>query len=195
MESIYSNIRKQNKMELILRPPAEEARSFELPQAPDRWLNVHKVATSASLAAGALAFAVTQVSGKAVTGAAVGGIHIGGSLLAHGGRLVAGDVVGIGIQAGARTTAYVVEQAGESMTLVGSLIASTVAATLVGSSVLIGNTLYDIYRQSRLARQLEEGQPVAVVESIEELKDDEFDTHVKKEYIVYLLEDKKPEEE
>jgi hypothetical protein len=96
-------------------------------------------------------------------------------------------MVGLGIQTGARTTAYVVEQTGESATLIGSLLASTVAAVTVGSAFLVGNTLYDIYKSSFLSKPLPE-MPVKLIESIEEL-----DTE--NEYVVYLLEDKPASQE
>jgi hypothetical protein len=124
---------------------------------------------------------MTHISGKAATAAATNSIRIGGSVLAHAGRLLGGDLVGLGIQTGARTTAYVVETTGESATMIGALLASTVAAVGVGSAFLVGNTLYDIYKRSFLATPLPD-MPFSVIESIEEVEDSA-------EYIVYQLED------
>ncbi len=174
-------------MELTLLTAPTERQIFDLPPAPEPWIRLHKVAAGASLAAGAIAYTVTNISGKAATTATANSIRIGGSVLAHAGRLLAGDMVGIGIQTGARTTAYVVEQTGESATLIGSLLASTVAAVTVGSAFLVGNTLYDIYKSSFLSKPLPD-LPVKLIESIEEL-----DTE--NEYVVYLLEDKPANEE
>lgn len=167
-------------MELTLQ--SDSARQiFELTPAPEPWIHLHQVAASASLAAGALAYTMTHISGKAATAAAANSVRIGGSVLAHAGRLLAGDVVGLGIQAGTRTTAYMIETTGESATMIGSLLASTVAAVGVGSAFLIGNTLYDIYRSSFVAKPIPE-MPICLVESIEEIDDTT-------EYIVYQLED------
>jgi hypothetical protein len=165
-------------MELTLL--TESPQIFDLPPAPEPWIRLHKVATGASLAAGALAYTITHISGKAATSAAANSVRIGGSLFAHAGRVLAGDMVGVGIQTGTRTAAYVIEQTGESATMIGSLLASTVAAVAVGSTFLIGNTLYDIYKNSYIAKPIPE-MPVSLIESIEELED---------EYVVYRLEDK-----
>jgi hypothetical protein len=172
-------------MELVLLNE-QHHQSFELPAAPEPWIRLHKVAMGASLAAGALAYSVTHISGKATTSALTNTITIGGSILAQVGRYLAGDLVGLGIQTGTRTTAYVVQQAGESATFVGSLLASTTAAVAVGSTFLVGNTLYDIYKSSFFSKPLPE-MPIALVESIEELPDSN-------EYVVYRLEDAKPQD-
>jgi hypothetical protein len=161
----------------------ETPQIFDLPPAPEPWIRLHKVATGASLAAGALAYTITHISGKAATTVAANSVRIGGSLFAHAGRIIAGDLVGIGIQSGATTAAYVVEQTGESATMIGSLLTSTVAAVAVGSTFLIGNTLYDIYKSSYIAKPIQE-MPVSLIETIEELEDD---------YVVYRLEDKPAE--
>jgi hypothetical protein len=153
---------------------------YDLPPAPEPWIRLHQVAASASLAAGALAYTMTHISGKAATSAAANSVRVGGAILVHAGRLLGGDLVGLGIQTGVRTTAYVIETAGESATMMGALLASTVAAVTVGSSFLVGNTLYDIYKNSVLARPLPE-MPISLIESIEE---------VDSEYVVYQLEDK-----
>lgn len=171
-------------MELtLLTESSKSPQIFDLPPAPEPWIRLHKVAAGASLAAGALAYTITHISGKAATSAAANTVRMGGSLFAHAGRVLAGDMVGLGIQTGARTAAYVIEQTGESATFVGSLLASTVAAVTVGSTFLIGNTLYDIYRNSVIAKPIPE-IPISVIESIEELED---------EYVVYKLEDKPKE--
>jgi hypothetical protein len=152
---------------------------YDLPPAPEPWIRLHRVAASASLAAGALAYTLTHISGKTATSAAANSVRIGGSLLAHAGRFLGGDLVGLGIQTGTHTTAYVIETTGESATMIGSLLASTVAAVAVGSTFLVGNTLYDIYKSSFLAKPLPD-MPLSVIESIEELDAD---------YVVYQLED------
>jgi hypothetical protein len=171
-------------MELTVQ--TESARQiYDLPPAPEPWIRLHQVAASSSLAAGALAYTMTHLSGKAATAAAANSVRIGGSVLAQVGRLLAGDLVGLSIQTGTRTTVYAIETAGESATMVGSLLASTTAAIAVGSAFLVGNTLYDIYKSSFLSKPLPVPDvPVSMIESIEEL-----DT----EYVVYQLEDKKPE--
>lgn len=167
-------------MELILE--SETTRQiFNLPPAPEPWIRLHQVAAAGSLAAGALAYSVTHISGKATTAAAANSVRIGGSVLAYAGRLLGGDLVGLGIQTGTRTAAYVVETAGESATMIGALLASTVAAVGVGSAFLVGNTLFDIYKRSFLATPLPD-IPFSIIESIEEVEDSS-------EYIVYQLED------
>ncbi len=175
-------------MELTLLTDSSR-QAFDLPPAPEPWIRLHKVATGASLAAGALAYTVTHISGKAATAAAANSVRVGGSVLAYAGRALAGDLVGLGIQTGARTTAYVIEQTGESATMIGSLLASTVAAVTVGSAFLVGNTLYDIYKNSILSKPILTNEPpISIIECIEEL-----DTE--KEYVVYMLEDKAAEPE
>jgi hypothetical protein len=147
-------------------------------QTPDHWLHVHKVATGASLTAGALAYAVTNVSGRAATGALANTVRIGGSLASYTGWYLGGDIVGLSLQAGTNVAVSAIETAGESATMVGSLLLSTAAALTVGTTVMIGNTIYMIYKNSRISQPLLLPlHPTTVVESEED------------EFVVYLLED------
>lgn len=158
-------------MELVLC--SEKKQSFALQPAPDSWIHLHSVATGASLAAGAIAYTLTHIAGTAATKTASNTVSIVGSLVAHGTRLIAGDVAGITIQSGANTTAYLIQQGGDTATQMGSLLASSLTAVVVGSSFLLGNTVYQIYKKSRISSQIAEPlrEGMSVIESIEELPD------------------------
>ena len=158
-------------MELVLY--SKERKAFELQPAPETWIQLHSVATGASLAAGALTYTITHLTGNAATSALANTISISGSILAHGTRLVAGDLAGIAVQGGTNTTAYLIRQSGEAATQMGALLASSVAAVAVGSSFLLGNTVYQIYKNSRISSQIPEPsmEGMTLIESIEELPD------------------------
>lgn len=167
---------------------------------PDQWLKLHQVATGASLAAGALAYAVSSVAGRTATSLLSNTIRIGGSVAAYGGRLIVGDAAGLGIQAGAQTAAFLVERTGESATVAGALLASTATAVTVGSSILIGHTLYDLWKNSRFATPLPSPQqdniPLRLIDSIEEIEHEIEEVPVGNSgCVIFLLEDKKPQQE
>jgi hypothetical protein len=142
---------------------------FNKEAAPDHWLHVHQVATGASLTAGAVAYAVTHVSGRAATSALANTVRMGGSLVSYTGWYLGGSVVGLGLQTGTQVAASAIETAGDSATLVGSLLASTAAALTVGTTVLIGNTLYCIYKNSRISQPI-----LAVSEPLIEAEEQDF---------------------
>ncbi len=158
-------------MELVLC--SDKKQSFALQPAPDSWIHLHSVATGASLAAGAIAYTLTHVAGTTATKTASNTVSILGSIVAHGTRLVAGDIAGFSIQSGANTAAYLIQQGGDVATQMGALMASSVAAVAVGSSFLLGNTVYQIYKKTRLSSQIPEPtlEGMSVIESIEELPD------------------------
>jgi hypothetical protein len=158
-------------MELVLC--SDKKQTFALQPAPDSWIHLHSVATGASLAAGAIAYTLTHVAGTTATKTASNTISIVGSIVAHGTRLVAGDIAGFTIQSGANTAAYLVQQGGDVATQMSALLASSVAAVAVGSSFLLGNTVYQIYKKSRISSQIPEPslEGMSLIESIEELPD------------------------
>ncbi len=174
------NFPSPGQMELVLS--SEIKQSFPLQPAPDTWIHLHSVATSASLAAGAIASTLTHAAGTAATKTAAHTVSMVGSVLAHGARLVAGDVAGYAIQTGSSTASFVIEEGGHTATQVGALLASSFAAVAVGSSFLLGNTVYQIYKKSRFNVPIQ--QPTldgaCLIERIEELQDDilllEFNT-------------------
>jgi hypothetical protein len=66
-----------------------------------------------------------------------------------------------------------VQQGGDVATQMSALIASSVTAVAVGSSFLLGNTVYQIYKKSRISSQIPEPtmEGMSLIESIEELPD------------------------
>ncbi len=152
-------------MELALIPYKE---------TPDHWLHVHKVATTASLAAGAITYAITNVSGKAATSAVSNTVRISGSVVSYAGWYLGGDFVGLGLQTGTSLAAASIDTAGQYATMIGSMALSTAVAIGVGTTVMLGNTVYTMYQNSRISQPLQE---TAVIEKEEE------------EFVVYLLED------
>ncbi len=158
-------------MELVL---CNQKQSFPLQPAPDTWLHLHSVATGASLAAGAIAYTLTHAAGTAATKTTAHTVSIVGSILAHGTRLVAGDAAGIAVQAGSSTASFVIQEGGQTATQISALLASSVAAVAVGSSFLLGNTIYQIYKKSRFSIPLQEpvSDGFSMIEHIEEINDD-----------------------
>lgn len=141
-------------MELALVPYKE---------TPDHWLHVHNVATSASMAAGAIAYGITHVSGRAATSALSNTVRIGGSMVSYAGWYMGGDLVGIGLQTGTMIAASSIDTAGEYVTLMGSLAFSTAVAIGVGTTVMLGNTIYTMYQNSRISEPI----PVNMIEEEE----------------------------
>ena len=154
------------EMELALIPYKE---------TPDHWLHVHKAATTASLAAGAITYGITSVSGKAATSVVSNTVRIGGSVVSYAGWYLAGDLVGIGLQTGTTIAATSIDTAGQYATMIGSMAFSTAVAIGVGTTVMLGNTVYTMYQNSRISQPIHE---IKLVEQEEE------------EFVVYLLEDK-----
>ena len=155
-------------MELVLCSE-EGHRTFPLQPAPSTWLHLHSVATGASLAAGALTYTLTHIAGTTTTNALANTVSITGSLVAHGTRMMAGDLAGIAVQTGTNTAAYVIRQGGQAVTQMGSLVASSVAAVAVGSAFLLGNTIYQVCKK---AVPVEQKIGISLIESIEELPED-----------------------
>ena len=155
-------------MELALIPYQE---------TPDHWLHIHRAATSASLAAGALTYGITSISGKAATIALSNTVRIGGSAVSYAGWFLGGDLVGIGLQTGTTLAASGIDTAGQYATMIGSMALSTVVAISIGTTVMVGNTLFTMYKNSRISQPLKE---TPLVEKEEE------------EFVVYL-EDKVPD--
>jgi hypothetical protein len=147
---------------------------------PDHWLRVHTAATSASLAAGAITYAITNISGKAATSAVSNTVRMGGSLASYAGWYLGGNLVGLGLQAGTSMAATTIDTTGEYVTMLGSMALSTVAAIGVGSTVMIGNAVYTAYLNSRIS------QPIPDSVNVTEKEEEEF--------IVYS-EDKVPDME
>ena len=161
-------------MELVLCSE-EGNKSFALQPAPKTWLHLHSVATGASLAAGALTYTLSHIAGTTATNTLANTVGFTGSLVAHGTRLVAGDVAGFAVQAGTNTATYVIRQGGQVATQMGSLVASSIAAVAVGSGFLLGNTLYQVCKKSCIGTQIpapESFAGMSLIESIEELPDD-----------------------
>ena len=159
---------------------------LRIPETPDPLLSVHTAATAASLAAGAITYVVASTSGKAATCALTNSVRFGGFLCAQAGRLIVGDSLGLAIQLGTNTAAAVLESAGSSATNAGSFLASSVVAAAVGSTVLIGNTLYSMYCSHKNGNQSQlKQQQDAIAHEVEEVRIGNS--------VVYLLEDKKPE--
>jgi hypothetical protein len=126
------------------------------------------------LAAGAITYGITNISGKAATSVVSNTVRIGGSMVSYAGWYLGGNMVGLGLQTGTAITASTIDTAGEYATMVGSLALSTAVAIGVGTTVMIGNTIYTMYQNSRIAQPI----PIDVIEEEEE------------EFVVYLLEDK-----
>ncbi len=172
-------------MEIRLREDPQPI--VHIPDAPEHWLTLHQTATGASLAAGAVAYAVTALSGKTVSSLFSNTIRLGGTACSYAGRLFAGDAVGLSIFAGSQTAAYAVDEIGAVTTQASSAIASSLAAAIVGSSVLLCSTVYDIYTQKQRAPALSipSTHSIQCLDSVEEIQVGDA--------VVYLLEDKKPE--
>jgi hypothetical protein len=163
-------------MELILCSE-EGQRSFALQPAPTPWLHLHSIATGASLAAGALTYTLTHIAGTTTTNTLANTVNITGSLVAHGTRMVAGDIAGIAVQSGTNTATYLIRQGGQAATQMGSLVASSVAAVAVGSAFLLGNTVYQVCKKvvpgTRVSVEADGmSNGISMIESIEELPED-----------------------
>jgi hypothetical protein len=156
-------------MELVIRHKDAYNQTFHLTPVPRPWLNIHMAAASASLAAGAVAYTISHVSGTAATAVATNTVSIGGSLLSLGVRLVAGDSVGSKVQSAVQTASYLVQQSGIAATQVGALAASTVTAVGVGAACMIGSTFMNIYNRPRIS-----DLPTPIVVPFEQKEEEEF---------------------
>jgi hypothetical protein len=160
-------------MELVLCSE-EGQRSFPLQPAPNTWLRLHSVATGASLAAGALTYTLSHIAGTTATNTLANTVSITGSIVAQGTRMVAGDLAGVAVQTGTNTASFVIRQGGQAATQMGALVASSIAAVTVGSTFLLGNTVYQV------CKKVCSGSPgfptsevgMSIIESIEELPED-----------------------
>lgn len=73
------------------------------------------------------------------------------------------------IQAGSQVIAEVTERACQSVTQMGSFLASSIAAAAVGSTVFVGGKLYDLYAHHSHERRVND-TCVTRVEGIEDLE-------------------------
>lgn len=131
-------------MSLILYNPFQGTKAT-IPELPEYWIQVHESATKASIVSGAFTYAVSHMLGTTATRMASGTLSIAGIIVATGVRYVAGDEAGEKVYRGAKTAANLITTTGESATHIVSAVSSTATAATVGSTVLIGKMLQQLY--------------------------------------------------
>jgi len=131
-------------MSLVLYNPLLGTRA-NLPELPDYWIQVHQSATAASVVSGAFTYAFSHMLGTTATRVASGTLSIAGFVMASGVRYVAGDEVAEKVYRGAKTAANLVTTTGETATNLVSAVSSTATAATVGSTVLVGKMIQQLY--------------------------------------------------
>lgn len=120
-----------------------------IPQLPRHWIQIHRVAATASVVSGATTYAITSIVTNALTYTASSAVSITGSIVSHGTRLVAGDLPAMAVSAGASGLSTAVQTVGLTAGSTFSMITSAAVAALVGSSVMMGTMVYDLAQSFR----------------------------------------------
>jgi hypothetical protein len=137
---------------LVLYNPLKGG-ATEVPQLPTAWVTIHASATSASLFAGAVTYAMTNMAGSLTTAALSKGLSLSGTLLAEGARLIGGPTAANNVKHKLESAASKTATAGVSVTNSASLMSAATAAAVAGGTVMIGNVvgsvLYSAYKNVR----------------------------------------------
>ncbi len=137
---------------LVLYNPIKGGET-EVPQLPTAWVTIHASATSASLFAGAVTYAMTNMAGSLTTAALSKGLSLSGIVLAEGARQLAGPTAGNNVKQKLDYAAARTASAGVSVTSSASLLSAATAAAIAGGTVMIGNVLgsvlYSAYKNVR----------------------------------------------
>ena len=135
--------------QLVLYDPIRGGKA-EVPQLPQMWIAIHKSATSASLTAGALTYAVTKMAGSVTTYTVSKGVELSGTVLAEGANLIAGGHVRQNLRSKSEAAASHISAVGHSATDTISMVAAAGAAAAAGATMMVGNVvgnlLYSTYK-------------------------------------------------
>ena len=169
---------------LVLYNPIQGGKT-EVPQLPQVWVTIHQSATSASLMAGAVTYAVTKMAGTVTTYTVSKGVEFSGTVLAEGANLIAGQTAKATVRQKAGVAAETITVAGQSATNTLSMVTAAGAAAVAGATMMIGNVvgnlLYNTYKFLKPESVPVDQQAVPVV------------THDKDEY-EFIICDVKPRE-
>ena len=138
----------------------------DVPQLPATWVTIHQSATATSMTAGALTYATTHLVGSAATYTLSGGVRITGTLVAEGTRLLVGDPAGDFLRSRTTGVSNIINEAGETVTHVASIVTSATAAAVVGATAFMGGVFYNLYRTYRPIK------PPEVQQEVQEVADD-----------------------
>lgn len=152
-------------MSLVLYNPLG-GNQADVPQLPATWVTIHQSATATSMTAGAITYATTHLVGSAATYTLSGGVRITGTLVAEGARLIVGDPTGDFLRSRTTGVSNVINEAGETVTQVASMVTSATAAAVVGATAFVGGVFYNLYRTYRPVK------PPEVQQEVQEVADD-----------------------
>lgn len=134
---------------LVVYNPIQGGKT-EVPQLPQVWVTIHQSATSASLMAGAVTYAVTKMAGTVTTYTVSKGVELSGTVLAEGAKLIAGQTAKANVQNRADAVAEKINTAGQTATNTLSMVTAAGAAAVAGATMMVGNVvgnlLYSTYK-------------------------------------------------
>jgi hypothetical protein len=134
---------------LVVYNPIQGGKT-EVPQLPQVWVTIHQSATSASLMAGAVTYAVTKMAGTVTTYTVSKGVELSGTVLAEGAKLIAGQTAKTTVQQKADAAAETIAAAGQTATNTLSMVTAAGAAAVAGATMMVGNVvgnlLYSTYK-------------------------------------------------
>lgn len=144
-----SNSPQTSAPALVLYNPIQGDKT-EVPQLPQVWVTIHQSATSASLMAGAVTYAVTKMAGTVTTYTVSKGVELSGTVLAEGAKLIAGQTAKTNVQHKADAAAETITAVGQAATNTLSMVTAAGAAAVAGATMMVGNVvgnlLYSTYK-------------------------------------------------
>jgi hypothetical protein len=134
---------------LVVYNPIQGGKT-EVPQLPQVWVTIHQSATSASLMAGAVTYAVTKMAGTVTTYTVSKSVELSGTVLAEGAKLIAGQTAKTRVQYNTEVAAEKITVAGQAATNTLSMVTAAGAAAVAGATMMVGNVvgnlLYSTYK-------------------------------------------------
>jgi len=144
-----SNSPQTSAPALVLYNPIQGDKT-EVPQLPQVWITIHQSATSASMMAGAVTYAVTKMAGTVTTYTVSKSVELSGTVLAEGAKLLAGQTAKNNVQYKAEAAAEKITAVGQAATNTLSMVTAAGAAAVAGATMMVGNVvgnlLYSTYK-------------------------------------------------